>query len=302
MKRFAARLLHLFPFRSMNLIEKRERAMERRLRNKGIMPRHFESDTDCVYYWEGGSGPALLFLHGFGGNAILTWEKELLLFSKQYRVIAPDLLWFGKSHSTREPNLKSQCDTLNTLLKHIGAQSAVVVGQSYGGFLALGLAKYYPSLVNKIVLANCPGTTFNSEKLDIVCERYGVKEIEDLFICKNPTSLKHLFHLVTETRPYFPNFIWSQMYNQHFSKHHKSQYQLMHTLRQEQKNFEDLTFLEGRSIQMIWSENDRLFPFEEGNYFAECVHAKMVVIQKVGHAPQFDNRKAFTEAIKRVLK
>jgi hypothetical protein len=50
----------------MNLIERRERAMERKLRIKGIMPQHFESESDCVYYWEGGSGPALLFLHGFG--------------------------------------------------------------------------------------------------------------------------------------------------------------------------------------------------------------------------------------------
>jgi pimeloyl-ACP methyl ester carboxylesterase len=301
MKRLAARLLHLFPFRSVNLIEKRERAMERKLRNKGIMPRYFESDSDCVYYWEGGSGPAVLFLHGFGGNAILTWEKELLLFSKQYRVIAPDLLWFGKSHSTLEPNLSSQCQAIDALLKHLKITQALVVGQSYGGFLALGLAKYYPNCVNKIILANCPGTTFNSEKLDLVCERYGVNEIEDLFICKSPKDLNRLFHLVTETRPNFPNFIWKQMYNQHFSKHHKSQYQLMHTLRQEQKSFEDLTFLKGRSIQMIWSENDRLFPFDEGKHFAACVNAPMFVIPKAGHAPQFDNRKAFTEAIRSML-
>ncbi len=301
MKRFAARLLHLFPFRSVNLIEKREGAMERKLRNKGITPRYFESDTDCVYYWEGGSGPTLLFLHGFGGNALLTWEKELLLFSKHYRVIAPDLLWFGKSHSASVPNLNSQCRAVDALLEHLKVEHTLVVGQSYGGFLALGLTKYYPNLVNKIILANCPGTTFNSKKLDLVCKPYGVEEIEDLFICKKPSDVERLFHLVTETRPKFPNFIWKQMYNRYFSKHHKAQYQLMHTLRQEQKNFEDLTFLEGHSIQMIWSENDRLFPFDEGKHFAECAKAQMFVIPKVGHAPQFDNRKAFTGILAEIL-
>lgn len=301
MKRFAARLLHLFPFRSMNLIEKREGAMERKLRKRGILPRQFILDSDQFYFWEGGAGPVMLFLHGFGGNALLTWEKELIHFSKKYRVIAPDLLWFGKSNSKREPNLKSQCDALNLLLNQLGVQNAVIVGQSYGGFLTLGLAKYHPNLVNKIILANCPGTTFNSEKLDLVCERYGVKAIEDLFICKNPAAVKRLFHLVTETRPSFPNFIWKQLYNQYFSRQHEAQFQLMHTLHQEQKNFEELSFLVGLSIQMIWSENDRLFPFDEGKHFAACVNASIFVIPNVGHAPQFDNRKAFTAALDKML-
>ncbi len=301
MKRFATRLLHLFPFRSMNLIEKREGVMERKLRNKGILAQQFISDSDQFYYWEGGTGPVMIFLHGFGGNALLTWEKELIHFSKQYRVIAPDLLWFGQSNSTREPNLRSQCDALNALLKHLDVQNALIVGQSYGGFLALGLAKYHPNLVEKIILANCPGTTFNSEKLDLVCEHYGVNAIEDLFICKNPHAVKRLFLLVTETQPDFPNFIWKQLYNQYFSRQHEAQYQLMHTLSQEQKNFEDLSFLDGLSIQMIWSENDRLFPFDEGQYFADCVNAPMLVIPKVGHAPQFDNRKAFTAAVMKTV-
>jgi pimeloyl-ACP methyl ester carboxylesterase len=301
MKRFAARLLHLFPFRSVNLIERRERMMERKLGKNGISPKEFISDSDHFYFWEGGQGPVILFLHGFGGNALLTWEKELLLFSKHCRVIAPDLLWFGKSNSTREPNLKSQCDALKGLLIHLKAENFLVVGQSYGGFLALGLAKYYPNLVAKIILANCPGTTFKSEKLDLVCKPYRVEEIEQLFICKSPSDVERLFHLVTETRPKFPNFIWKQLFNQYFSRNHESQYKLMHSLRKEQKNFEDLSFLGQFSVQMIWSENDRLFPFDEGKHFAECVNAPLFVIPKVGHAPQFDNRKAFTEVLSRIL-
>jgi pimeloyl-ACP methyl ester carboxylesterase len=301
MKRLAARLLYLFPFRKINLIDLRDRQMRRNMQKHGIQSHVLNTEHDNLLYWEGGAGKELLFLHGFGGNALLTWEKEALHFQKHYRFIAPDLLWFGESSSKRQPNLHSQCVAIVALLDHLQIKKITIVGQSYGGFVALGLAKYFPDRVEKIVLANCPGTTFNRHKLDVVCENYRVQTIEELFICKNPDSLRRLFHLVTETRPNFPPFIWQEMYDCYFSKNHEEQWHLMHSLAIEQNEFESLAFLDEIPIKMLWSENDRLFPFEEGKYFAECTNAPFHVILKVGHAPQFDDRKAFTDTLIRIL-
>jgi pimeloyl-ACP methyl ester carboxylesterase len=301
MKRLAAWLLHLFPFRTLNLIVLRDRQMRKNVQKHGIESNVLHTEQDKLLYWEGGAGKELLFLHGFGGNALLTWEKEGLHFKKHHRFIAPDLLWFGESTSKREPNLLSQCEVIVALLDHLQIEKVTIVGQSYGGFVALGLANYFPERVSQIILANCPGTTFNREKLDEVCKTYHVQTIEELFICKTPEALRRLFDLVTESRPNFPRFIWQQMYDSYFSKNHQEQWHLMRSLAAEQGHFESLAFLDEIPITMLWSENDRLFPFEEGKYFSKCTNAPFYVIPKVGHAPQFDNRKAFTNALKRIL-
>ena len=43
------------------------------------------------------SGEPLLWLHGFGGDALWAWSRNLHDFADTHHIIAPDLLWFGDS-------------------------------------------------------------------------------------------------------------------------------------------------------------------------------------------------------------
>jgi len=286
-------MLHLLPFRYLDIIKWREGRIIKKLKRNGVSPEYLKTSTSTIKYWKGGEGPNLFLIHGFGGNALLTWHEELLFLKKNYTIVAPDLLWFGESESSNDYNLMSQCNAVIDLMNHLNVEKATFVGQSYGGFVSIGLAKFSAHRIEKLILANCPGTTLSPKKLNNVCQRFKVNSIEDLFICENEDDLKRLFKLVTLNYPEFPNYLWNQLYKNYFANFHQAQRCLMQSLQNEQKNYESIDFLAELPIVMIWSQFDELFPEDEAKNFAYLVKANFLIIKNAGHAPQFDNRKAF---------
>ena len=58
-------------------------------------------DTNGIrtHYLEAGSGPTLVLMHGggAGADAYGNWRECIPIFAKKYRVIAPDMVGFGRS-------------------------------------------------------------------------------------------------------------------------------------------------------------------------------------------------------------
>jgi pimeloyl-ACP methyl ester carboxylesterase len=90
-----------------------------------------------VYYEERGSGPPVLFLHGFG-DAVFVWEP-LLSRVAGYRLIAMDLKGHGESGKPRDGrySLRDHAAVVSGLMAALELQDVVVVGQSFGGTVAL---------------------------------------------------------------------------------------------------------------------------------------------------------------------
>lgn len=130
-----------------------------RQRNWSWYGRWIEVDGRPVHFVEQGSGPPVVFLHGFGGWSF-SWRKNLpTLAAAGYRAIAPDLMGYGFSDksSGAQATLAAQVDLLRHLLPALGAAPAVVVGNSMGGEIALRLALRAPELVRAVVIANATG-------------------------------------------------------------------------------------------------------------------------------------------------
>ncbi|MCI2416409.1 alpha/beta hydrolase [Saccharopolyspora sp. K220] len=82
----------------------------------------------------GGSGPAVLLLHGAGGN-LLAWEHLAPLLTATHRVLAVDLR--GHGHSGDGPwNWDAVLDDLDAVAEHFASPSPAVVGHSLGGMIA----------------------------------------------------------------------------------------------------------------------------------------------------------------------
>jgi pimeloyl-ACP methyl ester carboxylesterase len=141
---------------SCNPVAFRVKSTTRKLAKEQVTSHFFENDSLKLKFWKGGKGPALIFIHGFGGDALLSWEKQLSFFAKEHTVIAPDLLWFGESTSLMQPNLSSQTEAIIDLMDYLKLEKATIVGQSYGGFVAIQLAQKEPNRIQKLVFANCP--------------------------------------------------------------------------------------------------------------------------------------------------
>jgi len=99
-----------------------------------------------------GEGEAIVLLHGFAGS-VSHWDPIRPQLAKYYQVIVPNLthLTLGREALT----FSAQIDELSLFLKSQNFRKPVhLVGLSYGGALAWGLATRYPELVARVVLIN----------------------------------------------------------------------------------------------------------------------------------------------------
>ncbi len=94
-----------------------------------------------IHWGEGGSGPALIFLHGIGASSY-SWSLLWPLLINKYRVFVLDLPGFGLSPVLEK---KWSLDGISSLLKDFiheqGLKNYVLIGSSMGGAIALRLAQ-----------------------------------------------------------------------------------------------------------------------------------------------------------------
>lgn len=104
---------------------------------------------------EGGdpNQPPLVFIHGLS-SYMGFWEYQVPEFAKSRRVLAIDLPGFGASGRPDAPYTPPwYAGMVDNWLGSIGVVSAVVVGHSMGGQIAMTLAIEHPSRVSGLVLS-----------------------------------------------------------------------------------------------------------------------------------------------------
>jgi 3-oxoadipate enol-lactonase len=117
---------------------------------------YLSRDGDEIYFEVHGApdAPALVLGHGAGGNHGI-WYQQVPAFADTYRVVTWDQRSFGLStndHGLANP--RTATDDLLAILDHLGVERAHVVGQSMGGWAALGLAIAHGDRVRSLVLAD----------------------------------------------------------------------------------------------------------------------------------------------------
>lgn len=118
---------------------------------------YLELHGDRIAYRDAGDGPALLLIHGMAGSSD-TWREIIPQLSKQFRVIAPDLLGHGMSAKPRgDYSLGAFAVFLRDLLDELGVDRATVVGQSLGGGIAMQFAHQHRDYCERLVLIGSGG-------------------------------------------------------------------------------------------------------------------------------------------------
>jgi pimeloyl-ACP methyl ester carboxylesterase len=104
-----------------------------------------------------GSGPALLLLHGLGGN-LHTWDRVRPALAAHHTVIAPDLLGHGRSDKPRaDYSIGGYANGMRDLLAVLGVERVTVIGHSFGGGVAMQFAYQYPEHCERVVLVGSGG-------------------------------------------------------------------------------------------------------------------------------------------------
>ena len=123
-----------------------------------------DSNGEQIYFerW-GHSGEAIVLNHGLGGSHAV-WYQQVAFLSQRYRVITWDQRGFG--NSTRSTGIIGPAPAVNDLrhvLDHLNVDSAHVIGQSMGGWPALGFAIDHPDRVISLVLADSTAGIFTRQ-------------------------------------------------------------------------------------------------------------------------------------------
>lgn len=108
-------------------------------------------------YRRGGAGPVVLLLHGIAGSSG-TWIPAMRLLRRDYAVLAPDLLGHGRSSKPLgDYSLGNQASAMRDLLDVLGIDRVTVVGQSFGGGVAMQFAYQFPEHCERLVLVDAGG-------------------------------------------------------------------------------------------------------------------------------------------------
>ena len=110
-----------------------------------------------VVYRDVGEGPVLLLLHGIAGSS-RAWREVMPTLAEDYRLIAPDLLGHGESAKPLgDYSLGAFASGLRDFLGVLDVERATLVGQSFGGGVAMQLAYQHPSVCERLVLVDSGG-------------------------------------------------------------------------------------------------------------------------------------------------
>jgi pimeloyl-ACP methyl ester carboxylesterase len=165
-----------------------------------------------LHYETAGSGPALVFAHGAGGN-LMSWWQQIPHFSQRYRCVSFDHRAFGQSHDIPEgPGRRAFADDLRELLDHLGIDRFALVAQSMGGRTAVGFSVRNPGRVSALALAGTTGGAV-SEELRAKQDAYKAGPMGQLSLARRAVSprlrkerpdLAYLYRLIGRSNPKRP--------------------------------------------------------------------------------------------------
>ena len=115
-------------------------------------------------YHDQGEGDVILLIHGSGPGVTswANWRGVIPVLSQQARVIAPDMLGFGYTSCPADLKLDPETwvNSLVGLMDALNIERVSIVGNSFGGAIALAFAKAYPERVKQLVLMGAAGLSF----------------------------------------------------------------------------------------------------------------------------------------------
>ncbi|MDX1651960.1 MAG: alpha/beta hydrolase [Brumimicrobium sp.] len=268
--------------------------LKKKYQRKGFSSDTLETRGFNVHYWDNHKedAPTLLFVHGFGGDGKVSWFKQAFDLHKDYRIVIPDLLWFGKSKSEKEPSLASQIKALSLLIDSLNLEKVHLVGISYGGFVSLGLAQRHPEKFNSLTIVDSPGTTVSDQDMEEFCRSVGAESIKDAFIPENKEEVKRLLNFSFYNPPALPGFVRKQTLGSYFSRHPEKQAQLLDELPENRNTMDNTVSI---PTLILWGKEDKVFDVQLAKKLQEQLNAKLIVIEKAGHALPGEKPKAFNQ-------
>ncbi|MEN8240631.1 MAG: alpha/beta hydrolase [Chloroflexota bacterium] len=116
----------------------------------------YQHEGVSIQYVDQGVGEPIFFIHGLGADHAM-YQPQIEEFSKDYRVLAPDLRGNGLSSKLEGPIntvLDRQCEDVVGIMDKLKIEKAVFSGVSYGGVFNFHFALTYPERVAGLIISD----------------------------------------------------------------------------------------------------------------------------------------------------
>lgn len=123
-----------------------------------LMEKQLHTERGNVYYWihMEGKQDAIVFLHGLTADHRL-FERQVPHFAAKYNIIVWDAPAHGKSRPYTDFTYPNAAEDLKRILDENRIASAILIGQSMGGYMIQSFLLRYPQRVKAFVgIDTCP--------------------------------------------------------------------------------------------------------------------------------------------------
>jgi pimeloyl-ACP methyl ester carboxylesterase len=220
----------------------------------------------------------VILIHGLGGSSDW-WRHNIDTLAREFRVIAPDLIGFGRNRlflkrSKLPPRFDAVAELLIGWIESSIREPVHLVGNSMGGHVAIHVAAARPDLVRSLTLVNSSGIPFEIAPgrhiANLIVPRgamsFATILARDLFRA-GPAAIAVAFArlLRDDTRP------------------------LLQKL--------------PMPVLLLWGERDPLVPLVYAKQMQAIIpNSRLQVIPRAGHIPMWENPEAFNAALLEYLR
>lgn len=117
-----------------------------------------DSDGVNIHYASIGEGPLLVMIHGFP-DFWYSWRSQMEGLRDEFQVVAIDQRGYNRSDSPdgeENYNMSLLVTDVAAVIRHLGQDSATIVGHDWGGAVAWQFAFAMPQMVNRLIVLNLP--------------------------------------------------------------------------------------------------------------------------------------------------
>ncbi len=245
-----------------------------------------------VRYFEGGTGPDLVYLHGAGG--VTAEDPFLAALAAKHHVYAPLIPGYGDSEEA--PTIRDMLDfTLHTwdVIEALGLKDPILVGHSMGGMIAAEMAAVAPNDVSRLALI-CPAGLWDDD--------HPIADIFSLLPFEMPQILFHdavagAAMLTAGRNVEDPNFLQTYLVNN--ARQLGMAGRILFPI--PERGLVDRLYRIKAKTVIVWGDSDRLTPPFYAHGFKKGIAGSVLVsIPEAGHMVIVEKTPAVVEAIGRL--
>ena len=245
----------------------------------------------------------IVLIHGTSAT-LHTWDGWVTDLKDNHRVIRFDLPGFGLTGPDINSNYKIEhyAEIVVAVLDKLQIKSAVLAGNSLGGYISWATAVLHPKRVSKLILVDASGYDFDPESVPLAFK-----------LAKNPLTSSLLERVLPRSlveksvRNVYgnPELVTEELIDRYYeltlragnrgALKERFEQTLPGALKEQVKNIDIPTLI-------LWGRMDKLIPLKFGYKFSqEIKNSKLIIFDDLGHVPHEENPDATVKAVNQFL-